>query len=208
MLDARRKLLVSTVSSVLERDVRAPLTGGNTPDGIRWRQAESGDFEKWNTGSIPLEVRQIRGAIERLKSGSVCLIALHEDSVVHVCWLNTGRIDTLPFETELGPGWAYFSRSRTAEGFRSIGLHKAGLRRRIELAESMGVRRVIALIDRVNPISLANALSMGFAATGAVTELSVASKWMLPRMPGHIRARFQAPASEVADGVPPDRAEG
>jgi hypothetical protein len=156
------------------------------------------DFENWDTRLIPLQALQVRAAVGRLASGSVCLVALHQGRVVHVCWFNMSRLDSPPFETGLGPGWAYFSRSRTAAAFRSMGLHKAGLRQRIELAKSLGVQRVAALIDEANPVSLANLVALGFAVTGAVREVALASKWRLPILPRHIRARIQAPASEFA----------
>jgi hypothetical protein len=165
----------------------------------------AGDFENWDTRLIPLEARQIRGALGRLASGSVCLIALQQGRVVHVCWFNASRLDSPPFETDLGPGWAYFSRSRTAGAFRSMGLHKAGLRQRIELAKSLGVQRVVALIDETNKVSLANVVAMGFAATGVVREVALLSRWRIPVMPRHVRARIQAPAPGLAGpGLPSD----
>jgi hypothetical protein len=194
----RRSLLSVSAFSVLERDACAPLTGGDTPDGVLWRRAVAEDFENWDARSIPLQAHQVRGAVERLASGSVCLIALHQGRVVHVCWLNLRALDSPPFWMELGPGWAYFSRSRTAEAFRSMGLHKAGLRQRIELAKSLGVQRVVALIDETNVVSLANVGAMGFAATGVVREVALVSRWRIPVMPRHVRARIQAPAPELA----------
>jgi hypothetical protein len=120
MVQLLNRIAAHHVSHVVERDLSFPIEGGDTPDGFTWRLATPGDFAS-DDATLRLNSGRRQFALSMLKAGAVCLIAEHDGERAHIRWVTFGRLQTIPFDIALGPGWAYVHRVRTAPRFRGMG---------------------------------------------------------------------------------------
>lgn len=191
----RRGAIDTWHGQALERDLAAPVEGGDARIDVTWRAATPADIEKLTWEDLRYDEFRKRNAIEMLAEGSVCMIGEHEGQVAHIGWISFDRLVAGPLTQELGPGWAYFYDTRTPERFRGKGLQKAGIKARVEHARGLGHARGVNVVDVTNTISLHNYESMGFKRIEQASGLRLMRKWVRVTVPRSFRTRVSSEAA-------------
>ena len=194
MVQLLNRIVTHYASHVVERDLSIPIEGGETPQGFTWRLATPDDFAS-DDATLRLNSGRRQFALSMLKAGAVCHIAEHGGERAHIRWGTFGRLQTIPYDIALGPGWIYVHRVRTAPKFRGMGLQQAGFRVSAEYAIQRGAKRLVGIVDLDNEISLHVAQKMGYVITGKIAGWRLFSRWDIQRVPRDIVTRLSLPAT-------------
>lgn len=181
---------------VLMRSALTEIKGGEPRVDVVWKLATEEDIDALTEESIQWHEGRRRFGKQLLREGSICVLGYVDGEPAHIGWSSTNRLYNPPFSLNLGRGWAYFHRTRTAPQFRGMGLQGAGIRKRIEVVREQGVVRIVNMVDVENVVSFNNYQKMGFQEIATVRGIELFGKKVWGRFPSALRAMLVNPASE------------
>lgn len=184
---------------ILERPTSQEIVGGEAKVQVDWRIADAADIDALPEETIQYTDYRKQLGKKMLLEGSVCLIGLVDGETAHVGWMTFDRISSPPFYLPLGPGWAYFHRTRTSPAFRGKGLQGAGIKKRLELARESGVIRAVNMVDTANAVSLHNYRKLGFVGREQIWILELLGKKIAEHIPKPLRALLSGDALQATE---------
>ena len=192
----RDRLYTLSREQMLERPISREIEGGEARAEVEWKLGTAADIDALSEETIQYNEGRKQFGKRMLSEGSVCLIGYIEGEAAHVGWMSFDRIFSPPFVLPLGPGWAYFHRTRTAPKFRGKGLQGAGIKKRLEIARARGIVRAVNMVDTVNAVSLHNYRKLGFTDTERIWSLEIMGRKIAEGIPESLKTRIANPAQE------------
>ena len=192
------KLLDSLISTtrlqLLERPLDVEIIGGEARIDVDWKVADASRIDALTEAGIQYNDGRKQFARQMLSEGSVCVIGYVDGEAAHIGWMSFDRIFSPPFSISLGAGWVTFHRTRTAPRFRGLGLQRAGIRKRLELASERGYMRAVNAVSTENLISQHNYHKMGFEDQEIVRAVKAVGRWVTQSVPDEAIVRLGSPA--------------
>jgi hypothetical protein len=180
----RNSIFHQVTMDVLVRDLSLPYGGGEPLIEIEWHEGTASDIDGLRQAGLHYSPWRIKSAHESFEAGNRFILGVHNSQIVHVAWISYSQIKFRSFTFRLGPSWAYFYDTRTADRFRGNRIHGKGIRKVMDMARGAGAKWAVAFIDEENVISRRNYEREGFRVIARVK-----AHWAL-----RIRARVSIPA--------------
>lgn len=180
---------------LLARPISEAITGGEAKTEVEWKLATPELIDTLSEEDIQYYDYRKRFAKEMLAGGSVGIIGYINREAAHIGWMSFDQIFSPPFEINLGPGWVYFHRTRTAPKFRGLRLQGAGIKKRLEIAAERGITKAVNMVDTDNTISLYNYKKMGFQEQEKLWALELFGRVVKSGVPEPVRTRLGAAAA-------------
>ena len=182
-------------SQLLDRSLLTEIPVNPTKVEVDWRIATADDIDALTEEDFRYDERRKEFSRQNLAEGNICVIGYVDEVPGHVGWITFKRLYSFPFELPLGEGWIYLQRARTSPKFPGLGLHGAGIAKRLEVAREAGAVRSVNMVDLNNEISLHNFHKLGFIDWYKIWGLGFNGRRLIDRIPANIKATIAAPAT-------------